>query len=317
MDGAVYWVAIVAFLVSSLLVASGIIGNSFIIATVTRKRCEFQSHGVYLTALAIADMSGSIVTLFNKRYIWCVFGLKYRAMTLPWCKVFTVAKTLTVITSAYFVVVICVERFVSVCFPHRASFLTNKRKSIAVASAILSVALVISVCSAIFSNVRSGRCIRDAVHNNIIYKITNTLNVVIRSVIPAIVLISLTSWTVAKLYRGKFKMRNLGTAREENKIDRATAIILSVCVTYIFLVVSFTSTLFICILNDKNPLISEAPWAVVLMELNSTSYHLNCALNFFIYGYFSRKFRNNFYHVLRCKCRANTVVPSSYAMSTH
>ena len=310
--GSLYWFTVLSFLISVLLVFVGIIGNVFIITTVRSKRCQFSSHGIHLSALAIADIKSLLVALVNKRFVWNVFGTDIRGMTVAGCRAFLFSARVTKLGSIFFVVLVCVERFIAVWFPLRARLLTTQRTSYITVIAIFAIIYTLSISSSFFGVLKYGKCIADVVEGDPNgSKALTSAALFLSTVIPTVVLVCLTPLTVIRLSYQRAERKRLGTMSGKDETYRTTIMLISISVTYLLLVTSFAGTLWILKLSGVNVFITPDPWAGIFVEIMVTCDNLNCALNFILYGFFSPRFRRDFFTIMKCKRRSNAIGPSS------
>ena len=311
-NGGLYWLTVTSFIIALFLVFVGIVGNSFIIATVRSKRCQYNSHGIQLTALAFSDMKSLLVGLFNRRFVWNALGKDMRSLTTTGCRTYVFANRVAKLSSTMFVILVCIDRFVAIWFPLKAKVFTTRRTSAIIVSSIFGSIYAYAFLTVFFGNVRYGKCIPDVVLGSVYWSnVLKGVSLFLSTIIPTVVLVSLTPLTTVKLYYQRRLRRRLAPTEEKDETIRVTSVLVSISVVYICLVTSFAGTLWILMLNGANPLASAAPWAAIFMETLVTCDSLNCALNVFLYGFFSSRFRRDFYSLFRRGHSSNAVGPSS------
>ena len=311
-DGSLYWVTVVSFIISVFLTIVGLLGNTFIIATVRSKRCQFSSHGVHLTALAIADIKSLLVALVNNRFVWNFTGSDIRGFTLTGCRLFLFSARVTKLCSIYFVVLVCVERFFGVWFPLKAKILTTKTTSVVTVILIFGVNYVISIASAFYGTLRFGKCIPDVIEGSPDgSRMLTSTALLLSTIIPAIAIVCFTSLTILKLFQQRTLRQQLHNSEIKDGTYRTTTMLVSISVVYLILVTSFAGTLWILMLNGINVFIVREPWAGIFVEVMVTCESLNCALNCVLYGFFSSRFRRDFVAVVKCGGRSNAVASST------
>ena len=310
--GDLYWVTVVSFIVSVFLTIIGLLGNTFIIATVRSKRCHFSSHGVHLTALAIADIKSLLVGLVNNRFVWNFSGRDIRGLSLAGCRLFLFSARVTKLCSIFFIVLVCVERFFGVWFPLKAKTLTTKTTSFVTVILIFGVIYALSISSAFFGSLRFGKCIPDIIEGSPEgSRMLTSAALLLSTIIPTLVLVCLTPLTVLKLFQQRTLRKQLRNSGGKDGTYRTTIMLVSISVVYLILVTSFAGTLWILMLNGINVFIVRESWAGIFVEVMVTCENLNCALNCFLYGFFNSRFRRDFVTVVKCGRRPNAVGSST------
>ena len=308
-----HWFTVITFFISVLLVFVGVIGNIFIIATIRSKRYQFSSHGIHLTALAVADIQSLLVALVNKRFVWNMFGIDIRGVTASTCRAVIVATRVAKLGSISFVALVCVERFIAVWFPLRARLLTTRRTSYVTIIIIFVLVYVFSIVSAFFSVVKNGKCIPNVSEEggeSGSWALT-VVALFLSSIIPTMLLVFLTPLTLIRLSWQRSQRKVLGNTSGIDSSYRTTIMLISICVTYLLLVTSFSGTIWIFMLSGFNLFASQDHWSLIFIEVTVTCENLNCALNIILYGFFSPRFRRDFFTIMKCKQSSNAIGPSS------
>ena len=310
--GPLYWLTVLSFLLTVLLVIVGVVGNTFIIATVRSKRCQFNSHGVQLTALAVSDIQSLLVSIVNKRFVWAAFGKDIRGLSLVGCRIFAFAARVAKLSSTLFVLIVCIDRFIAVWFPLKAKVFTTKMTSIITVVVIFAFSYGYAFVTAFFSVLKYGKCIPDVVTGSDYWSnVLTVASLFLSTIMPTAVLLCLTPLSVIKLYVQRRLRRRMAPTEAKDETNLVTLTLISISVVYICLVTSLAGTLWILMLTGINPFASRATWAAVFLEVLVTCENLNSALNVFLYGFFSRRFRRDFYNLFKRGQRSNTVGPST------
>ena len=274
------WIFIGLFSVSLFFVCGGIVGNAIIIATVRGKLCQYRSHGIHLTALAVADIKLLIVNLFNHRFVWNAVGTDLRGISAAGCKVFAFTKSGTKLCSTYFVILLCIERFIGVWFPLKAKQFTTRRIAVRIVVAVFVTAYVLAFLATVLGKVQDGKCVYDTgPTNGHLHKLFNAIILALSSLIPTVVLLCLTSLTIVKLFYRRSVRRRLGFLFVKDDLYRTTSVIMSICFAYLLLVSSFTGSVWILMLYGFNVITSTAMWVGVFLEILVACENLNSALN--------------------------------------
>ncbi len=109
----------VRFIISLIIIIGNIIGNSFIIATMTRPTFKEKSIGIYFTALALSDISqgvfGDLQPFFPQ-----LFGFDAKIDSNFSCQLSGFVPLVSMQLSGYFLSAIAVDRLIAIYIPHKA-----------------------------------------------------------------------------------------------------------------------------------------------------------------------------------------------------
>ena len=246
--------------------------------------------------------------MVNNRFVWNFPGKDIRGLTLAGCRAFLFSARVTKLSSIFFVVLVCVERFIGVWFPLKARLLTTKITSIVTVIIIFGVIYVISISTAFFGTIRFGKCIPDVIDGSPEgSRMLTIAALVLSTIIPTSFLLCLTPLTVLKLFHQRALRKSLRNSGVKDGTYRTTIMLVSISVVYLLLVTSFAGALWILMLNGINVFLVREPWAGLFVEVMVTCENINCALNIFLYGFFSSRFRRDFVAVMKCGRRSNAV----------
>ena len=277
----------IQFSVTLFFVIVGIFGNSCTIVIMTKQRQSYNAHGLYLTALALADMKSLLVVTFNKPLLIDIFGVDVRAFTDIGCKLFKYIGRAAVISSSYFVVLICIERFIAIWFPMKAKFLLSKKKAIYSVLSIVATIYLVNIPCMVYTGIQDGICLPDFVlePTHILPRINSMLTWVLHTMIPTFIMIILTPLIIFKLYRQKQIRSGLGVGenQQDDVTNRITVLLISIVVSYFFLVCIFSIAFWVLNLLGIKVLTSSSRWARVFRDVYETAELVNYSFNFFLY----------------------------------
>ena len=298
------WITVISCSVVPLLLLIGLFGNTFTIIVMRSKRYRSSSTGVYLTALALSDVTFILAFPFVKSTTIDLFNIDVRAVSVIGCRLFYAVFRGTKICSSWFVVLICIERFLVVWFPLKAKVISNKRV------ALISVACVL-VAEFTFEGARSGGIF---VVNGLClpyYETPETKKMaaamiltgtVLYNVIPTIILICATPMTMIKLFYHQRKRREMATYTGSDETSRITVMLLSVTVAYIILVTPIAVAHSVAFFQGDNIYLSKEPGIIIFREIAQVLEQINYVINFFLYVISNASFRHHFCHLIEC-CR--------------
>lgn len=126
------------------IVVFGTIGNMMCAMVLFRPKFRSMGINMYLIALAAADTTFLWVNSMTRNFIQLNFGMDYSTVSLPSCQSYVFLLYTSKCLSAWFTVVVTLERLIVVLFPHQARrFCTRKR-------ALYAVAIVTFIVAAIY-----------------------------------------------------------------------------------------------------------------------------------------------------------------------
>ena len=288
----------------------GIVGNSLTILVMRSERYIGSPSSYLLILLAFADLVAVLSQPFNKLLFIDLVGIDVRAFNDITCKLYIMIRRLSKMTSSWAVVGLCIERFIAVWFPLKAKLLITKR---AVSVYIVTVLVVIIIYTSVWSyasKVVNGKCNPD------VYDYTDPTErtrfgimlqggTAIYSNVPTILLVTLTSLIIVKLFQHKRKRQRM-TGSQNSTRDRdgkVTAMLIGIVIAYVILILPITilhNTAYhkqVKAFTDRSAGFSLFKEIVQLME------QLNYCLNFFLYIMTSKQFRESIGQILITKCR--------------
>ena len=293
----------------------GLFGN-FLTILVTRNRLyKYSSHGIFLRTMALNDIIFLLAFPFNKQFVHDLVGIDVRSISVIGCKLYFVLYRTSRISSALFMVQICVERFFVVWYPLKSKLFSTKRAAIILVCC--TFLFVASFCGAwtIAADIGNGRCLPVVVtkSNQQILSGFSYVGMSLRTFIPASMLLCFTPLTLIKLYSQRAVRRTMSKFRGTDETYRTTVMLLSVIIAFMVLTMPFCITKHILLFNGIDIVTSPLPWARSLYEVSQICEQTDCVLNFVIYVSVSASFRH--YLSLMIKSR-RTREPPTILVST-
>ena len=281
----------------------GIAANSLIVVVITLASLRISVFMTLLMFLAITDN----LFLLNE----VVFGagnlFSALASSLWRCRLNVFFYYSTGIISSWLLVLISLERYVSVFYPLKIKVLCTVRRTygmmlVLVVISSLSSLPILFTCSILYEN---GTPICRFVGSNVIYDTicTFVLNILYNA-LPFALICTLNTLVVEKIKsRLQFRLQFLGQTEKHSNSSKQTLLVpmmVSVCVFFAvmsFPTMTFTFIRIIC------RLLEDGQW-ILKDEVTHIPYlfdYLNHSMNFFLYCLSGSAFRNMFLRLFRCK----------------
>ncbi|XP_060075405.1 lysophosphatidic acid receptor 6-like [Ylistrum balloti] len=284
----------------------GLTGNGLTIIIMTTRRYAHLTSRLLLMALAISDSLLLLTQPLNKIFVIRLTGIDLRALSEAGCKIYFVFFKTGKMTSSWFVVLLCVERFVAVWFPFRAKRICTQRNTIL---SIISVYIFIGTYNSIWSpwsTIVNGKCHPDAYNasdpeDRATFGRFLIGGCSIYSFIPAVIMVILTPLIIKKLLDHK-KKRN-AIASNKNKVEetRITAMLLGIVTAYIILILPVTFLHVISFLLGVRAFGQNPNGFLIFRDVTQILEQVNYAINFFLYVTTSQQFRQGLMDLLCCR----------------
>ena len=286
----------------------GIFTNLLVIAAVvSSQKLRKTSAGLLITVLAIADLltctTGIIVNLmyFNEH-------LNVR----PFCLIIEYIWSTMRSFSHWIMVIISVNRFALVCYPFKHSRITSIKSTIYQLLALFIVCSTTALYKIFGRDSEGGDCYLNADTENlwIYYISTVVIGFSVGSVAPIIITLCLTILVCRALRR---KQESLGAVTSTTTAQKqVTKALVASNVTFILLSVPYFS-LYIPYFMDgwlvyfPERVSYNVVTAVLILNVIECA---NYVINIFLYTWYSPKFRQSLFGLLKCKCHSDQA-PSS------
>ena len=300
-------IEMVGYVTVPLLFVIGLTGNIFSISVMQTKYFRRSTICIYLTALSLSDTTFILVGPFTKSFVKDLFGRDPKALTVAGCKAFFFVFRSAKICSSWFVVTICIERFIVVWLPFKAKSISNRRTALI---AVLSVTLSILTFDGIWtitSDIINGVCIPSVTTDS-----TRDLSAgfviagtAIFNIIPTCVLLIFTPLTALKLFRQQSFRREISLSPGNEDAVRITRMLVSIMCAYILLVTPISIAHSVAFFSGDSIFESTNPRFIVFREFAQILEQLNYCVNFFLYVTFNITFRRSFYSMLGFQAREN------------
>ncbi|XP_056009426.1 thyrotropin-releasing hormone receptor-like [Ostrea edulis] len=299
------------YFLQPLFLILGLAGHTLTVIIMQRRRYSQLASRFFLIALALSDSVLLLTQVFNKNFVLTYLRMDVRALSSVGCKAFFVIFKTAKMSSSWFLVFICWERFVAVWFPLKAKFICTKRVAWAL---ILIVYVLITTYTSVWSY--ASQITKKNICHPDVYDKTNTSEVSrfgtfligglsIYSLIPMIFLITMTPLIVLKLARqGRKRKSMVGKSyRKTSSSDssRTTFMLVGVMVAYILLISPVTALHMSAFFLRLNAFGSNASGFLIFKEVCQILEQINYAINFYLYVLTSSLFRVGLKELFCCR----------------
>ncbi|KAK6190350.1 hypothetical protein SNE40_002238 [Patella caerulea] len=292
------YVAIPVFLVI------GLSGNTLTIIVMLSPQFRKMSISVFLVALAFSDTTLILMLPFNKGFVRKILGVDIRALSSAGCKLFFLMFRSAKMTSSWFVVFLCLEKFVAVWFPLKTKFICTKRNAYIGLVLVYTFLFSFNGVWTFASRLSKGACIPHYPEPAYLARIFVIVGTMIYSIIPICLLMIFTPLTCYKLFQRVKLQRTLSSSssnRVSEEVRKTSTMLLSVSIAYMILVAPIGVAHIFFYLQGLNIFEATQPGMVIYREIAQILEQLNYSINFFLYVICCKSFRDRVMLVLACK----------------
>ena len=288
---------------SFLTCIAGLCGNILTLMVTSGRAYRRTAHGIYITTMAVADIAFLLTQPLNRAFVHDLFGWDIRTHSVIGCKIYFFFLRWARPMSALVIVLICIERFVAIWLPLRAKIISSRRNALFQVCGIFSLACFVSGFRVQTVGITNDLCIGivSTPDNKHLITLCSFMGLTIRTLIPTITLLVLTPPTVAKLFYQRRLRRVMSQGNQSDETFRVSMMLLAVAVAFCVLVTPFCLSKHWYLLAGTKVYLSSATWMKSLNEIRQICEQMNCVINFFLYVFISRQFRNQFRVILTCQ----------------
>ena len=294
------------FGLTCLFTILGVLGNGLILISMFKVQRRSQGHSILVGSLAIFDMIACLTYAITQPCTHDVIGVDIRALSTIGCKVSWAVQFPAMFCSTAIVVIICLERYLAVWFPHKMKEISSKQNMIrAVWMCAIPIVLVYATMAVLYCEVKDGVChpnFEGSVKSTVLNRIPDTTaysaSIGFILIASMLILVIFTPLIIVKLYKQWSARRRFGASDQNQKnMHFATSVkLVAVAVAHITLIgsPSLAAIIFglIGIVIDEN-IISGLALAILL----------NHSINFLLYNIFDAEFRRNILALIGCTNR--------------
>ena len=285
-----------------LVFVVGITGNSFSLRIMFHEKFRHKSSSLILRALAVSDTTLLCMLPFNKRFVRVLLGTDIRSLTDVGCKMFFWTWRNAKMTSSWLVVFISVERFIAVFLPLKVKIACSRRNTLIGISIIYLFMAIFNGVWSINTGLMDGNCIPQMPIPEqktfaSIFLLTGTM---VYSIIPSIILLTLTPLIIARLIRNGRNRKQLthGFKAGSDESLKTTRMLLPIVIAFVVLVVPISIGHNISFFTDQDLFMSRDQTIVFYREIAQLLEQLNYSINFFLYVLYSKAFRECFLRII-------------------
>ena len=298
-----------------ILLALGTLGNILCIVTLRSAKFRLTSTGFLLTALAFSDMT-VLYTGALRQWLIVMFSLDVREMSTASCKIQSFCTYYSVHLSAWTLVLITIERLLSVIIPTRFNTVCSRKRMvlgwILTAAILLLIDIYLLTESALSDNYYPGenvtRCVwrgRDYSNSAPLTDFLYWSDFCLSFLLPTCLILVANCVLCYKLYG----MSSLGrvvsissgqssTSLPSSSVRKKSSLTLMLVVVSLMFVIT-TLPINICFLVIK-PCKMDLRLKNFIYACFNSLYYLNNAMNFFLYFISGSRFREAALNLLMC-----------------
>ena len=285
----------------------GCFGNILTILVMTSKKFSTNTCSIAIFALALSDTTLLFCQPFNKEFFIKMVGSDVRSLSSIGCKLYYVIRRTSKMSSSWFVVYLCFEKFMAVWYPLKVKLIITKRLVLGYVLVVVAIFLAITGYWSYASDVdENGRCQPD------LYSRTNPdsvttwkrmlgIGVTLYSISPMAILLCLTPLILYKLALQRRKFKSSKVAQQSSRI---TAMLVLIVISYIVLIIPISMVHILATYLGIKSFGTSKVGFVVFKEVAQILEQLNYSVNFFIYVLASSAFRQGLKEVLCFRQRA-------------
>lgn len=295
----------------------GVTGNIFTIIVMRSKRFSNTTSSISLIALAISDTIFLVIQPFHKAFVTKFLGLDIRAFSDVLCKLYFIILKSSKMMSSWFVVGLCVERFIAVWFPLKAKLIVTKRTVIVMISVIVMVIATFNGCWSYAYTITKGVCVHDGYNHNSTQEVQLFGGMLLAglawySLIPIPVLVILTTLIIWKLTIQIRARKSMTTKSNDDIHIKITVMLIGINISFILLVCPISIFQFVAFQKKSHGHGNHNEWLKVLKEFSQGLEQFNYGINFFLYVLTSQQFRDAFVGLFRKNLPRDTFTSSKY-----
>lgn len=302
---------ILGMVMEPIFFTTGVVGNSLSIRVLLGKDFRAMPVSLTLVCLAMSDMTITILHPFNRSFFRKLLGVDIRSINGDiGCKLFFWGWRSAKMTSSWFVVFVCIERFLVVWFPLKVKQISTRRNTLCGLACIY-----IGICSltgawTFASGLKNGACVPDMKSKGYeeltrVFLLTGTT---VYSGLPSVLMIVFTSLIISKLFVSRRQRQKLSTtvSNADAATAKITVMLIGITIAYILLVNPHAILHNIAFATGKDFFESSSPMIKTGREIAQVLEQINYSINFFMYILCSTQFRARVADVLGIKkCSKN------------
>lgn len=312
--------------VGGIIFILGVLGNVLTIAVLTRWHMRNNNTSLYLTVLAVSDLTMLVVGQPLKNWTKGLTGIDLTAHSDWSCKLWYYAISVPAVYSNYVLAGVSLERCIAIVAPLRSRrFLTRTNAAIYLLVTLFALAAYLTYSlflnhQKIYYDIEGNKMMYCTFDDNGLFVATVRpwSDLIIRTLVTGTVIVCsnvviIHYLLLARHKRQKYLSEDRGDTSIEDNFSATAAMLVSISVAFVIIM---TPVHVMYILNDVYPLSASTAdhgaavvrlmWAIVI----ALSY-LNNAINFYLYVISGKYFRSELLSMARgvirfmCRCEKN------------
>ncbi|XP_046562634.1 galanin receptor type 2-like [Haliotis rubra] len=215
-------------------------GNSLTIAVMLGKKFRSMTSSLILIAMALSDTCFSCIIPFNRLFFRVWVGYDVRALSPEGCSFFFIMHKSSKMTSSWFIVFVCFERFVAVSFPLKTKLICTKRNALIGIAGVYIGLFLYNGFWTFSTKIVNGTCVPNYAtpETAVMARVFLILGTFIYSLVPSAILLVLTPAICFQLARHSRLRREMSNKQDtnEDETNKTNAMLLGVTFTFFILV---------------------------------------------------------------------------------
>ncbi|ELT87186.1 hypothetical protein CAPTEDRAFT_194828 [Capitella teleta] len=303
--------------IGPFLLAIGTAGNVICICVLRSQTFKGKSHALLLAALAIADI-GVLYTGLLRHLIKVHAGVDIRVYSRGSCKVHYFFTYLFPHLSSWTLVLVTLERLMSLWIPLRVKEICSLRRMTAVWLGMTTVLVAVNVHWLVMTDLRLDgqrvKCGYSQDHLFVFEHVMTWLDFALLSFIPLSIIIPSNCLIMTKVYSAsKSRQRDLGLTSHVNKSLTSVNVMLLVVTSFFVFTTSPIVIYFVAFDEWPFGTTKEKAQTYMAYSICNMLYYLNSAVNFFLYCISGSHFRQAFMSCSRSAISRKSQRQKSYS----
>ncbi|XP_067665030.1 galanin-like G-protein coupled receptor npr-9 [Haliotis asinina] len=279
-------------------------GNSLTIAVMLGKKFRSMTSSLILIAMALSDTCFSCIIPFNKMFFRVWVGYDVRALSPEGCAFFFIMHKSSKMSSSWFIVFVCFERFVAVLFPLKTKLICTRRNALIGIAGVYTGLFFYNGFWTFSTKIVNGICVPNYATSETaaMARAFLILGTFIYSLVPSAILLVLTPAICFQLARHSRLRKKMSSKQDtkEDETNKTTAMLLGVTFAFFILVTPISIAHNIAFTLGVNFFESKDFKMVVVRETLQVMEQINYSINFFMYVMCSQAFRHRLGQILGC-----------------
>ena len=301
------------YVVTPTILLVGLFGNTMTVLTLSSKAFSNLTLRFILIAISLSDTTLIVLQPFNKLFVRELIGYDARALSAGGCKFFFWLFRTAKMTSSWFIVILCFERFVAVVFPLKTRSIINKTNILMM---IVSDYVLIGIYNGFWtfsSIIVDGICKPDVVYPDTELKYLRFLlaGLSLYYFIPLIVMVVFTPiiiWKMLHQTNGHPTQQAIDIISTKDVTEIRASMVLAVIVAaFIMFVLPITLVFSLAYAQHVSPFETNSYGFFIFREVAQILELFNYSINFFLYIMCSEMFRRRTLQILRRPCKRSSM----------